>query len=185
MRRPSLPTAPTGLKGAVPERILALGTAATLPSYFPRTLGPQERAGDEERFGAIVAASSVLRGASGEGEAPVSARASERPQRLLRVPDERLDRCPARSPRRSGLFLPTPRAPGERDAWIRARRAARNMLDPWQPYAFLVETEAEAPDRPVEVATLFLTNRECPFRCLMCDLWRNALVETVPTGAIA
>ena len=27
----------------------------------------------------------------------------------------------------------------------------------------------------VDVATLFLTNRECPFRCLMCDLWKNTL----------
>jgi archaeosine synthase beta-subunit len=34
------------------------------------------------------------------------------------------------------------------------------------------------------VATIFLTNRECPFRCLMCDLWRNTLTETVPVGAI-
>ena len=36
----------------------------------------------------------------------------------------------------------------------------------------------------VDVATLFLTNRECPYRCLMCDLWKNTLTETVPIGAI-
>ena len=34
------------------------------------------------------------------------------------------------------------------------------------------------------VATVFLTNKECPFRCVMCDLWRNTLTETVPVGAI-
>ena len=34
------------------------------------------------------------------------------------------------------------------------------------------------------VATVFLTNRECPWRCLMCDLWRNTLTETVVAGAI-
>jgi radical SAM enzyme (TIGR01210 family) len=34
------------------------------------------------------------------------------------------------------------------------------------------------------VATLFLTNRECPYRCLMCDLWKNTLDERVPAGAI-
>ena len=34
------------------------------------------------------------------------------------------------------------------------------------------------------MATLFLTNRECPFRCLMCDLWKHTLEETVPVGAI-
>ncbi len=37
---------------------------------------------------------------------------------------------------------------------------------------------------PVPVATVFLTNRECPWRCLMCDLWKNTLTETVPAGAI-
>jgi hypothetical protein len=36
----------------------------------------------------------------------------------------------------------------------------------------------------VEVATIFLTNRECPWRCVMCDLWKNTLTETVPVGAI-
>jgi len=37
----------------------------------------------------------------------------------------------------------------------------------------------------IEAATIFLTNRECPFRCVMCDLWRNTLEETVPVGAIS
>ncbi|HVY94540.1 MAG TPA: radical SAM protein, partial [Bryobacteraceae bacterium] len=36
----------------------------------------------------------------------------------------------------------------------------------------------------VPVATVFLTNRECPWRCLMCDLWKNTLAESVPAGAI-
>ena len=36
----------------------------------------------------------------------------------------------------------------------------------------------------MSVATVFLTNRECPWRCVMCDLWRNTLTETVPVGAI-
>ncbi|MEK6302949.1 MAG: radical SAM protein [Acidobacteriota bacterium] len=34
------------------------------------------------------------------------------------------------------------------------------------------------------MATVFLTNRECPWRCLMCDLWINTLAEAVPEGAI-
>ncbi len=37
---------------------------------------------------------------------------------------------------------------------------------------------------PISTATLFLTNKECPFRCLMCDLWQNTLDERVPLGAI-
>lgn len=34
------------------------------------------------------------------------------------------------------------------------------------------------------MATLFLTNRECPFRCLMCDLWRNTTDIPVSPGDI-
>jgi radical SAM enzyme (TIGR01210 family) len=59
------------------------------------------------------------------------------------------------------------------------------VLDPWRPYAFLAESEAGPDGAAIEVATVFLTNRECPWRCLMCDLWRNTLEETVPEGAIA
>jgi hypothetical protein len=36
----------------------------------------------------------------------------------------------------------------------------------------------------VSSATLFLTNRECPFRCLMCDLWRHTTDEPIPEGSI-
>ncbi len=35
------------------------------------------------------------------------------------------------------------------------------------------------------MATIFLTNRECPWKCLMCDLWKNTLEDSVPPGAIA
>ena len=28
------------------------------------------------------------------------------------------------------------------------------------------------------IATLFLANRECPWRCLMCDLWKNTTLES-------
>ncbi|MBN9120169.1 MAG: radical SAM protein [Planctomycetes bacterium] len=53
-----------------------------------------------------------------------------------------------------------------------------------RPYAHLVEPEPAADGRLVDVATLFLTNRECPFRCLMCDLWKNTLAESVAPGQI-
>src|SRR5260370_339314 len=39
--------------------------------------------------------------------------------------------------------------------------------------------------RSLPTTTIFLTNRECPYRCLMCDLWTNTLDATVPKGAIA
>jgi archaeosine synthase beta-subunit len=72
----------------------------------------------------------------------------------------------------------------ERDSWILSRRPERNAVDPFRPYAFLVEDECTASREVVPVATIFLTNRECPWRCLMCDLWRNTLTETLPIGAI-
>jgi archaeosine synthase beta-subunit len=72
----------------------------------------------------------------------------------------------------------------ERNDWILARRPDRNAVDPKRPHAWLVEEERDAPGVIVPVATIFLTNRECPWRCLMCDLWRNTLVDSVPAGAI-
>ncbi len=70
------------------------------------------------------------------------------------------------------------------DAQVLALRPAKNRVDPWRAYAALVEEELAANGRVEPVATLFLTNRECPFRCSMCDLWRNTTDETVPLGAI-
>lgn len=77
-----------------------------------------------------------------------------------------------------------PSRSAERDRWILSHRRVRENLDPRRPYAFLVEDECSAAREIVSVATVFLTNRECPWRCLMCDLWRNTLTETVPAGAI-
>jgi radical SAM enzyme (TIGR01210 family) len=57
-------------------------------------------------------------------------------------------------------------------------------MDPHRPQAFHVETEATGQDRVVNVATVFLVGRECPWRCLMCDLWKHTLKTTTPSGAI-
>jgi radical SAM enzyme (TIGR01210 family) len=72
----------------------------------------------------------------------------------------------------------------ERDKWVLERRPARETLDPQKPYLFFVEPELSAAGDILPVATIFLTNRECPWRCVMCDLWRNTLTTTVPLGAI-
>jgi radical SAM enzyme (TIGR01210 family) len=70
------------------------------------------------------------------------------------------------------------------DDWILARRGPRNAVSPDRPYAYLVEPEAAPGGGVVDVATLFLTNRECPFHCLMCDLWKNTLAYSLPPGRI-
>ncbi|MDB5339835.1 MAG: radical protein [Planctomycetaceae bacterium] len=75
-------------------------------------------------------------------------------------------------------------APRIFDRDIIAARGGKNRVDPWQPYAFLVEPEHAAGGLIEDVATIFLTNRECPFHCLMCDLWKNTLDTRVPDGAI-
>ena len=72
----------------------------------------------------------------------------------------------------------------EVDSWIVSRRPAREKLDPYLPYEFFVEEERSADGIVVPIATVFITNKECPFRCVMCDLWRNTLTESVPVGAI-
>lgn len=82
-----------------------------------------------------------------------------------------------------------PQHRAQRDQWIVAQRARidqteRHQRDPQRPYAWLLEEERAHNGEVVPVATVFLTNRECPWRCLMCDLWRNTLTETVPIGAI-
>lgn len=70
------------------------------------------------------------------------------------------------------------------DREIVAARPAKNAVDPRTPYAYVVEPECSRDFRVEDVATIFLTNRECPFKCLFCDLWKNTTDERVPVGAI-
>ena len=51
-------------------------------------------------------------------------------------------------------------------------------------YASAWEEEPDASGALVPTAVVFLTNRECPFRCVYCDLWVNTLDTTLPAGAI-
>lgn len=68
--------------------------------------------------------------------------------------------------------------------WIASVRPERNAVDPARPYAFVSERERAANGEIVDVATVFLTNRECAWKCLMCDLWKNTTRDSVPVGAI-
>ena len=63
-------------------------------------------------------------------------------------------------------------------------RDQRNAVSSKRPYAFFLEKELGRSGRIEDVATLFLTNRECPFHCVMCDLWKNTLTESVQSGDI-
>ncbi|HRQ50017.1 MAG TPA: hypothetical protein PLR74_05755, partial [Agriterribacter sp.] len=63
-------------------------------------------------------------------------------------------------------------------------RPSKNRLSPFVPYHFLHEREPGLLGGIETVNTVFLTGKECVFRCLMCDLWKNTLDEPVPAGAI-
>jgi radical SAM enzyme (TIGR01210 family) len=71
-----------------------------------------------------------------------------------------------------------------RSRWIVDQRGAKNKVQEDRPYAYFTETERSASGRRVEVDTVFLTNKECPWRCLMCDLWKNTLDQEVQPGMI-
>lgn len=71
------------------------------------------------------------------------------------------------------------------DEWVLSRRSPKQKLDPEQAYASLWEEEPDRSGALAPTAVVLLTNRECPFRCVMCDLWMRTLDDTVAPGAIA
>jgi radical SAM enzyme (TIGR01210 family) len=70
------------------------------------------------------------------------------------------------------------------DRWILSKRGRKNAVDPRKPYAWLVEKERASSGIIEDTAIIFLTNRECSYHCLMCDLWKNTTDVSLPPGAI-
>ena len=70
------------------------------------------------------------------------------------------------------------------DRWILSHRGEKNPVDPFKPYNYFIEKERTVSGTIEDVSTIFLTNSECPFRCLMCDLWKNTTDKPVPEGII-
>ena len=70
------------------------------------------------------------------------------------------------------------------DKWIVASRGNKNNVDPLKPYGWLVEKERTVSGSIEDTGIIFLTNRECPFHCLMCDLWKNTTDVTSTAGII-
>lgn len=78
-----------------------------------------------------------------------------------------------------------------RSAWILAQRAgaqARERIvrptNPNRPQGVFLERERLANEEIVESGVVLLTNKECPWRCLMCDLWKETTTDSIPIGAI-
>jgi archaeosine synthase beta-subunit len=77
-----------------------------------------------------------------------------------------------------------PASATERDRFVLERRRGRARLDAWRHQGVVVEDECMAAGRVARVATVFLTGRECPWRCTMCDLWMHTIESDTPPGAI-
>ena len=70
------------------------------------------------------------------------------------------------------------------DRFVLQHRAQKNQLNPQRAYAAVWEEERDEAGALASTAVVFLSNRECAFRCVMCDLWTNTLDEALPVGAI-
>jgi radical SAM enzyme (TIGR01210 family) len=77
-----------------------------------------------------------------------------------------------------------PAARTARDRFVLDRRRPRPLHDPWQHQGVMVEDERAADGTIVRVATVFLTGSECPWRCVMCDLWQHTIAGDTPPGAL-
>jgi archaeosine synthase beta-subunit len=71
-----------------------------------------------------------------------------------------------------------------RDRFVLDRRGPTTPHDPWRYQNLIVEDELTAEGPIDRVATVFLTGRECPWRCVMCDLWQYTITTDTPAGAI-
>jgi len=77
-----------------------------------------------------------------------------------------------------------PAGAADRDRFVLERRGERVLQDPWRHQGLTLEGEATADGRIARTATVFLTGRECPWRCTMCDLWKHTTDADTPIGAI-
>lgn len=69
--------------------------------------------------------------------------------------------------------------------WVTAHRPAIARPAAGRHQGVLREREPDADGRVRDVATVFLTNHECPWRCVMCDLWRYTTEAVTPPGDVA
>ncbi len=71
-----------------------------------------------------------------------------------------------------------------RSRWIRERRAPRPTFDVRVPHGAFVELERSAAGELLPTLTVLLRSRECPWHCLMCDLWKSTVSHSIPPGAV-
>jgi len=77
-----------------------------------------------------------------------------------------------------------PDAAAARDRFIIDLRGPRPQHNPRRFQGLSIEDEPTERGDVARVGTIFLTGRECPWRCAMCDLWRFTIRDDTPAGAI-
>lgn len=68
--------------------------------------------------------------------------------------------------------------------WVESLRPARGAVDTSRPRASFREEEVREGGEVVPVAAVVLAGKECPWRCVFCDLWKGTTREPTPAGAI-
>jgi len=67
---------------------------------------------------------------------------------------------------------------------ILRRRGPKEVVDPWAIPTVVTDQEPDGSGNVRSASSVFLIGKECPFRCLMCDLWQQTLDVPTPTGAL-
>ena len=77
---------------------------------------------------------------------------------------------------------PYPETASTRTKWIRALREPSSRPGAQSTPDTLVEQEMGPKGCLLETATIFLINRECPWTCVMCDLWKHTSLKPMSPG---
>ena len=77
---------------------------------------------------------------------------------------------------------PYPETASTRTKWIRALREPTSRPGAQSTPDTLVEHEMGPKGCLLETATIFLINRECPWTCVMCDLWKHTSLKPMSPG---
>src|SRR5215472_85778 len=74
-----------------------------------------------------------------------------------------------------GTRLPSVYSNNDQSAWIISQRPPKAAVSAFEPNGFFLECERSRSGHVVTSGTILLANKECPWRCLMCDLWKHTL----------
>jgi radical SAM enzyme (TIGR01210 family) len=64
------------------------------------------------------------------------------------------------------------------------KRLGKAALHPRKPAGFFTELEPDGAGGVATIGAILLANKECPWKCVMCDLWKQTLDDSVSPGDI-